>query len=101
MNDQTDRPKESQKTAGQLIPAAAHTVPAIIDPYGSFAGYGPSEADGPRLFGLTVFDYWRFLNKHKWLILTIAAAFAAIAAIRTLMQTPLYTSSVRLQIERD
>jgi succinoglycan biosynthesis transport protein ExoP len=100
MNDQVDRPNESQKVAGQLIPAA-QTVPAITDPYGYFPGYGQGETDGVRLFGLTVFDYWRFLNKHKWLILSIAAAFIAIAAIRTLMQTPLYTSSVRLEIERE
>jgi succinoglycan biosynthesis transport protein ExoP len=101
MNDQANGPNDNRRTAGHLIPAAAQTVPAIADPYGSFAGYGAVEADAPRLFGLTFFDYWHLLNKHKWLILSIAAAFVAIATIRTLMQTPLYTASVRMQIERD
>ena len=46
-------------------------------------------------------NIWRILNKRKWLILGIAAAFVVLAAVRTLMQTPLYTATVRLQIDRN
>ena len=49
--------------------------------------------------GLNLLEYWRILYKRKWLILGIAAAFVVLGAVRTLMQTPVYTSTVRLQID--
>ena len=39
--------------------------------------------------------------KRKWLIVSIAAAILAIGAVRTLMKVPLYTATVRLQIDRN
>ena len=74
-------------------------VPATFDPYGPLGGYRGGAADEPELFGLKLLDYWRILNKRKWLILGITAAFVALSAVRTLMQTPLYTATVRLQID--
>ena len=51
-------------------------------------------------FGLTqLLEYWRILYKRKWLVLSIVAAFMALNAVRTLMQVPNYTSTVRLQID--
>ena len=44
-------------------------------------------------------EIWRILNKRKWLILSIVAACLALNAVRTLMQTPIYTATVRLQID--
>ena len=58
-------------------------------------------ADAPEPSASISSKYWRILNKHKWLILGIAAAFVVLAAVRTLMQTPLYTATVRLQIDRN
>lgn len=46
-------------------------------------------------------DHWRIFNKRKWLILAIASTVLAIGTIRTLMTTPLYTSTIRLQIDRN
>ena len=57
-------------------------------------------ADGPELFGLNLLEIWRLLNKRKWIILGIAAAFLALGAVRTLMKTPIYTATIRLQIDR-
>ena len=51
--------------------------------------------------GLNIREYLRILNKRKWLILAIAAAFIVISAVRTLMETPLYVSTVRIQIEHE
>ena len=60
----------------------------------------PARADEPEIFGVKLLDYWRIFYKRKWLILGITAAFVAITAVRTLMETPLYTAAVRLQIDR-
>ncbi|MGJ0533706.1 GumC family protein [Methylocystis sp.] len=79
----------------------ARAVTATRDPYGrigAYAGNAPETHDG---LGLDLREYWRILNKRKTLIASIAAAFLAIGLIWTLMQTPLYTATVRLQIERN
>ena len=95
MNNQT-----GGKMGGQLIPAV-QTVPAVPELYGSLPGYpGAMAADRPELFGLNLLDLWRILNKRKWLILSIAVALVALSAVRTLMETPLYTATVRLQFDR-
>ncbi|TCT03980.1 GumC family protein [Aquabacter spiritensis] len=51
--------------------------------------------------GQQILRYVRILLKRKWLILAITLAFGVIGAVRTMMETPLYTSSVRLQIDRN
>ena len=63
--------------------------------------YGGGLGEEAEQSGLNLLEYLRVLNKHKWLILSIAAAFAVLSAVRTLMQTPLYTSTIRLQIDRE
>jgi len=98
-NDQANGPNDNRNSAGQLIPAAPGAVPATFDPYGPLGGYRGTTADEPELFGLKLLEYWRILNKRKWLILGITAAFVALSGVRTLMQTPLYTATVRLQID--
>ena len=98
MNDQASGPNANPNTGGQLIPAA-QTLPAMLDPYGPLAGYGGAVANAPELVGLKLFEIWRILNKRKWLILSIVAACLALNAVRTLMQTPIYTATVRLQID--
>src|SRR6478609_7587020 len=95
MNDQAN---VSNGNRAQLIPAA-QAVPAIPDSYGTVGLY-PTGADTQEFFGLNLLEYWRILNKRKWLILGITLAVVAIGAVRTLMQTPLYTASIRLQIDR-
>ena len=92
-------PSDNRASRGQLVPAA-QAVPAVIQPYGPLAGYGAGVAEGPEPFGLNLLEIWRVLNKRKWLIIGIATACLTISAVRTLMQTPIYTSTVRLQIDR-
>ena len=96
MNDQASWPNANPR--GQLIPAA-QTLPTTFDPYGPLAGYGELEANAPELVGRKLLEIWRILNKRKWLILSIVAACVALNAVRTLMQTPIYTATVRLQID--
>src|SRR5262245_29174664 len=84
---------------GALVPTGANT-PAVRDPYGPLGypmgvGEAPAEPTTLRL----LLECWRILNKRKWLIIGVAATFLIIGAVRTLMQTPLYTAGVRLQID--
>ncbi len=96
-----DVPKENRETARQLVPVA-EAVPALRDPYGRSVGlYGESLGDESEPSGLDIREYLRILDKRKWLILSIVAAFVVLSAVRTLMQTPLYTATVRLQIDRE
>ena len=92
---------DNRFAGGQLVVPAAQSLPAQYDPYGPARGYGTATTDEPELFGVKIFDYWRIINKRKWLILGITLSFVALSAVRTLMQTPLYTATVRLQIDRN
>src|SRR5262245_18740095 len=88
-------------TEGRLVPVT-QTVPALRDPYGGPAGYRGTIPEVPEpSAALNLLEYWRVVNKRKWLILSVAGAFLALGTVRTLMQTPLYTSTVRLQIDRN
>ena len=41
------------------------------------------------------------MTKRKWLILSILGTVVVFGALRTLMETPLYTTGIRLQIDRN
>jgi polysaccharide biosynthesis transport protein len=49
---------------------------------------------------LTLTDIARIVLKHKWTLLMVIALACAVAAIRTFLSTPIYRSTVILQIER-
>ena len=49
---------------------------------------------------LTLKDLGRILLKYKWTLLLVVALCCAVAAIRTFLSTPIYRSTVILQIER-
>ncbi len=49
---------------------------------------------------VTLTDIGRIILKHKWTLLLVIALACAIAAIRTFLSTPIYRSTVILQIDR-
>ena len=49
---------------------------------------------------LTMTDLLRIVLKHKWTLLTVILLACAVAAVRTLLSTPIYRSTVILQIDR-
>ena len=61
---------------------------------GSYGDAPPSE-DLRSLF----FECLRIILKRKWLILAFAIAVVAIGGLRSLMITPMYTATVRIQID--
>ena len=101
MNDHTGQdhdPNGAHNRAGHVVPIA-QGLPAVSGGYGP-PGYPIEFNENPEPAGLNLLlDFWRIVKKQKWLIIGIAAAFVAISAVRTLMETPLYTATVRLQVD--
>src|SRR5262245_24477960 len=101
MQDRPDAPKENREAVGKLVPASHAGVPVARDPYGTLGGYAGLPSDAPGDFRLDLMAYWRIVTKRKWLILSILGTVVVIGAVRTLMETPLYTTGIRLQIDRN
>jgi succinoglycan biosynthesis transport protein ExoP len=49
---------------------------------------------------LTLTDLLRIVIKHKWTLLTVIVLACAVAAVRTFLSTPIYRSTVILQVDR-
>ena len=49
---------------------------------------------------LTLTDLLRIVLKHKWTLLTVIVLACSVAAVRTFLSTPIYRSTVILQIDR-
>jgi polysaccharide biosynthesis transport protein len=87
-------------TPGRLVPAP-QTLPAVRGPYGEIGGYPADITEDADSFGADLREYWRILNKRKWLVVSVLVVCVALGAVYTLMKTPLYNSTVRLQIDRN
>lgn len=81
-----------------VVRAAPAAMPALRDPYAPVGGEMPD--DGNRSLQRIVLEVWRIIYKRRWLIASIVGLAVIIGSVRTLMMTPLYTASVRLQIDR-
>ena len=102
MNDIVSRspPGDNGATGRSVV-----TVPADIRPLQPSDGRYPMTPAGfaeaaPGL-GDTLLELRRMLSKRKWLIMSITTLTIALGFVRTMMETPLYAASVRLQIERN
>ena len=99
-NRRVDPSSDESPPPAKLVPTRG-TLPATTNPYGDLGFYPGSAADAPQELGFQIREYLRILNKRKWLVISITLAVLALGAARTLMMTPLYTSTVRLQIDRN
>ena len=101
MNDQASVPDANFEHARQLIPAA-QTVPAIHDPYGRLAGTAQAcLMNRSHSVSRSCLNIGAFCTSANGSSSVSSAAFMALSAVRTLMQVPTYTSTVRLQIDRN
>jgi polysaccharide biosynthesis transport protein len=92
-------PPDNGLPVGRLVPVGAG-LPSTRNPYSAPGGYGGTpDAEGGFIPDLL--EYWRIVNKRKWLILSIVGACVSLGVLTTLMQTPMYTATVRLQIDRN
>ena len=89
-------------TQARLVPQSARRARGARSLRPARQPYGAGPDDGGAGLGADLREYWRILNKRKWVIVSvIARAVLALGAVRTLMETPLYTATVRLQIDRN
>ncbi len=92
---QGNQEEEPNKSSTDLI-QASQNLPAIPT-YGQLAGYGGSLPQDDA--GIDFRHYFQLIMAYKWLILGVTAVFTILGVLWTLMQTPLYTATVRLQID--
>lgn len=72
------------------------------DPYEAYGGRGLDQALPKGAgFAAKVRAALRLLKKRKGLIFAVTVAVFSLGTVRTLMMTPLYTSKIRLQIDRN
>jgi polysaccharide biosynthesis transport protein len=91
---------ESRPNGQQLVSQTLSAPTTLVgDGYrGAYPGAIDPETPG---FVDKIFAFWWVLKKRKWVVLSVLLASLAIGALVTLMKTPLYTATVRLQIDRN
>lgn len=99
-NPQAASHQENPGSHRKLVPAADN-VPTVHHPYGDVGAYMGGAYEDQENFSFDLREYLRIFYKRKWLILSVLVAVVALGAVRTLMQTPIYSSTVRLQIDRN
>jgi len=83
-------------------PVVPHAQPLGVahDRYGSY-GYGSEPQDEQGDLAQTILWFWHLVLKRRWLVLGALMSCVVLGALITFMQIPLYTATVRLQIERE
>jgi capsular exopolysaccharide synthesis family protein len=98
-NARSNRGEERYDEGRSLIKAESTAVgQERRDPYLSLALGSASEGGD---LSVTLRQYLHMVLKHRWLILGTALVFFVLGGTRTLLQTPLYTATVRIQIDRE
>lgn len=73
-----------------------------VDPYKLYGGrYLESYAVEDRDFAAKALAIMRLLYKRRMMIMVVSIAIFSLGTVRTLMMTPLFTSTLRLQIDRN
>ena len=95
------RDSSDERADGRAV-AIADTIALATgrrDP--ALVGYGPDPVGEGSQLAVTLRQYAFMILKRRWLILGICLAIAILGTVFTLLKTPLYASTVRLQIERE
>src|SRR5580704_11672840 len=90
--------KENQTPIDRPI-AGGRAISATRDLHAQLGAFTANATETHEGLGLDLREYWHILIKRKWLVATIVAAFMVIGVLWASMATPLYTSTVRLQID--
>lgn len=100
MNDAEKDAAQGLPEAGRsIMPAGVYSVGPVRNSYGP-ADFGVSEAEGNDL-AVSIRQYLHVVLKHRWIILSCVLAATALGAVKALITTPLYSSTVRIQIDRE
>jgi capsular exopolysaccharide synthesis family protein len=89
-----DKPT-TDESAGKLVPRPAAT--ALYGEAELAASYDAAQSSDVAAM---LWEYWRIFRKHRWQAISIIVAVVALGMLRTLMMTPLYTATARVQIDR-
>jgi capsular exopolysaccharide synthesis family protein len=81
-----------------MSPAAGEL--ALREPHQLQVGYGRPEEERSFEDGLTLKDLGRIVLKHKWTLLLMVGLAMAASTVKTFLSTPIYRSTVILQIDR-
>jgi succinoglycan biosynthesis transport protein ExoP len=89
----------SRATQPDFEPTASMAV-ALRQPYRLQTAVERQQEDQITDESLTLSDLLRIVLKHKWTLLTVILLACAVATVRTFLSTPIYRSTVILQIDR-
>jgi polysaccharide biosynthesis transport protein len=89
------------RPSGQQLVSLNVSAPTTSGGNGYRGGYPAAIYPETTEFVSKLFQFWWILKKRKWVVLSVLPTFLAIGALVTLMTTPLYTATVRLQIDRN
>ena len=73
---------------------------AVRQPYRLQTSFERQQEEQGTDESLTLTDLLRIVLKHKWTLLIVIFLACSVAAVRTFLSTPIYRSTVILQIER-
>lgn len=100
MDNSSDKGASRANSEGSLVKAAA-AAPAVRPPGYYGVGYpGQAEYEAGGGTSIDLLQYWRVLIKHRMMIGSIIAAALVLGTLRFLLLTPMYSSTIRLQIDR-
>ncbi len=99
MHETRDNDSRDQPPYGHALIAARNSAlsTARRDPLIELA---PLEGEENNL-AITFRQYLHMVAKRKWLILSTCLVFVALGGVRTFLKTPLYSATVRIQIDRE
>jgi succinoglycan biosynthesis transport protein ExoP len=89
----------SRDDGSGFAPTAANEL-AVRQPYQVQTALARQEEEQLADDAITLKDLGRIVLKYKWTLLLVIALACTVAAIRTFLSTPIYRSTVILQIER-
>jgi succinoglycan biosynthesis transport protein ExoP len=81
-------------------PHSGNTTLTLRHPYQLHTALERQKEEDENSDSLHLTELLRIVLKHKWTLLAVVLLAASVAAVRTLLATPVYRSTVTLQIER-
>ncbi len=100
MQDASENSGKFTPQGGELIPSGENRTP-ISQGFHPSPGYPNYPGENIDDFATTLQSYARLIVKRRWLITGILVLVVSLGALVTLMQTPLYTATVRIQIDKE
>lgn len=89
-------------------------LPTVVTPGNSLARQGaapkptalstelrPSRSPDEEEEGVDLLHYWGIIVKRRWTVISVIVAAVALAVVQTMLTTPMYSSTVTIQIDSE